>query len=99
MLLQYLNWRPMIPTPIDFVKLLLFFSNITQDFTDIIIKSADECFTALSLIETAIAFSPSTIALAALMIVLEELEFIAFSNDLVNLVVQYELGFDFEATN
>jgi hypothetical protein len=68
----------MIPTPIDFVKLLLFFSNATHDFTDIIIKSADECFTGLSLIETAIAFSPSTIALAALMIVLEELEFVVF---------------------
>jgi hypothetical protein len=76
----------MIPTPIDFVKLLLFFSNITQDFTDIIIKSADECFTALSLIETAIAFSPSTIALAALMIVLEELEFIVFQNEIASLI-------------
>ena len=85
-LLQYLNWRPMIPTPIDFVKLLLFFSNITQDFTDIIIKSADECFTALSLIETAIVFSPSTIALAALMIVLEELEFIVFQNEIASLI-------------
>jgi len=77
-LLQYLKWRPMIPTPIDFVKLLLFFSNATHDFSDIIIKSADECFTALSLIETAIVFSPSTIALAALRIVLEELEFFVF---------------------
>ena len=76
----------MIPTPIDFVKLLLFFSNITQDFTDIIIKSADECFTALSLIETAIVFSPSTIALAALMIVLEELEFIVFQNEIASLI-------------
>jgi hypothetical protein len=85
-LLQYLNWRPMIPTPIDFVKLLLFFSNITQDFTDIIIKSASECFTALSLIETAITFSPSTIALAALMIVLEELEFIVFQNEIASLI-------------
>jgi hypothetical protein len=77
----------MIPTPIDFVKLLLFFSNITQDFTDIIIRSAEECFTALSLIETAIAFPPSTIALAALMIVLEDLEFTAFQNDVATLIL------------
>jgi len=77
----------MIPTPIDFVKLLLFFSNITQDFTDIIIRSAEECFTALSLIETAIAFPPSTIALAGLMIVLEDLEFTAFQNDVATLIL------------
>jgi hypothetical protein len=77
----------MIPTPIDFVKLLLFFSNITQDFTDIISRSAEECFTALSLIETAIAFPPSTIALAALMIVLEDLEFTAFQNDVATLIL------------
>lgn len=89
----------MIPTPIDFVKLLLFFSNITQDFTDIILKSSDECLTALSLIDAAIAFSPSTIALAALMIVLEELGYIVFINDLVSMIVQYGFGFDFEATN
>jgi hypothetical protein len=77
----------MIPTPIDFVKLLLFFSNITQDFTDIIVRSADECFTALSLIETAITFSPSTIALAALMVVLEDLEFAVFQNDIATLIL------------
>lgn len=70
----------MIPTPIDFVKLLLFFSNSTQDFTDIIVRSADECFTALSLIDAALAFSPSTIALASLLIALEELGYIAFLN-------------------
>ena len=77
----------MIPTPIDFVKLLLFFSNITQDFTDIIVRSADECFTGLSLIETAITFSPSTIALAALMVVLEDLEFAVFQNDIATLIL------------
>ena len=77
----------MIPTPIDFVKLLLFFSNITQDFTNIIVRSADECFTALSLIETAITFSPSTIALAALMVVLEDLEFAVFQNDIATLIL------------
>jgi hypothetical protein len=77
----------MIPTPIDFVKLLLFFSNITQDFTDIIVRSADECFTALSLIETANTFPPSTIALAALMVVLEDLEFAVFQNDIATLII------------
>ena len=77
----------MIPTPIDFVKLLLFFSNITQDFTDIIVRSADECFTGLSLIETANKFSPSTIALAALMVVLEDLEFAVFQNDIATLIL------------
>jgi Cyclin, C-terminal domain len=82
-----MNWRPMIPTPIDFVKLLLFYSNITQDFTDIILRTADECFTALALIETATVFSPSTIALAALMVVLEDLEFATFQNDIATLIV------------
>lgn len=77
----------MIPTPIDFVKLLLFFSNTTQDFTDIIVRSADECFTALSLFDTAIAFSPSTIALASLMIALEELGYIVFTNELASSIV------------
>lgn len=77
----------MIPTPIEFVKLLLFFSNITQDFTDIIVRSAEECFSAMSLFDAAIAFSPSTIALAALMIVLEELGFIVFIEELTSSIV------------
>ena len=50
-------------------------------------RSADECFTALSLIETAITFSPSTIALAALMVVLEDLEFAVFQNDIATLIL------------
>jgi len=39
-LLQYLEFKPMIPTPIEFVRLLLFFANNTQDFTDIVLQTA-----------------------------------------------------------
>ena len=70
----------MIPTPIDFVKLLLFFSNSTEDFSEIILKSTEECFTCLSLYDAAIVFSPSTIALASLLITLEEMGYLVFLN-------------------
>jgi hypothetical protein len=98
-LLKYLNWHPMIPTPIEFVRLILFFANTSQDFTKIILRSAEECIKSLSIFNISFHFYPSTIALAALMTVLEELGYLNFMNDLACLIVDYDIGFDIEATN
>ncbi len=83
-LLKYLKWRPMITTPIEFVRLILFFANTSQDFTEIIVRSAEECFKGLSIFNISHQFYPSTIALAGLMTVLEELGYLGFMNDLAS---------------
>lgn len=68
----------MIPTPVDFIKLVLFYVNYSADFTEIIAKSADQCFVAMTLYDAAVTFLPSTISLAALMVVLEKMNFLVF---------------------
>lgn len=45
----------------------------------------------------AVFFNPSTIALASLMVVLEEMGYVIFKQNLKHIIVQYDLGFDFEA--
>jgi len=74
----------MITTPIEFVRLILFFANTSQDFTEIIVRSAEECFKGLSIFNISHQFYPSTIALAGLMTVLEELGYLGFMNDLAS---------------
>jgi hypothetical protein len=86
----------MIPTPIEYVKLLLFLMNYMHDFTEIIIHAADYCFTGLALYDTAIMFSPSTISLAALILTFEDLDYLAFKKQVKSEIVEHGLGYDFE---
>ena len=86
----------MIPTPIEYVKLLLFLMNYMYDFSEIIIHAADYCFTALALYDTAIKFSPSTISLAALLLTFEDLDYREFMKQVKSKIVECGLGYDFE---
>jgi hypothetical protein len=84
----------MIPTPVDFIKLVLFYVNYSADFTEIIAKSADQCFVAMTLYDAAVTFLPSTISLAALMVVLEKMNFLVFQQELISTIVQKRLAFN-----
>jgi hypothetical protein len=86
----------MIPTPIEYVKLLLFLMNYMHDFTEIIIHAADYCFTGLALYDTAMMFSPSTISLAALILTFEDLDYRVFIKEVKSEIVEHGLGYDFD---
>ena len=95
-LFQYLNFRTMVPTPIEYVELLLFLMNYMHDFSEIIILAADYCFTGLALYDSAVIFSPSTISLASLMLTFEDLDYRTFPLQVKSTIVEMGLGFDFE---
>jgi hypothetical protein len=71
-MLMFLDWRGLVPTSSEILKLLLTVANPTQDFTNIIQKA--NYFIFLSLIEYDMTcYRYSSVALASLMCVLDEL--------------------------
>lgn len=68
----------MVPTPTEILKLLLFFTNHSQDFTKMIEKTNEYIMTSLIMYEMT-TFSYSTITLASLLVVLDEWNFVNFS--------------------
>ena len=71
----YLKFRPMVPTPIEFTRMLLFLIDNSQDYPDDVALSTDYCFVAMSNFEAAVTFTQSAISIASLMIAFEELEY------------------------
>jgi hypothetical protein len=71
-ILMFLNWRGLVPTSSEILKLLLAVANPTEDFTSIIQKS--NYFIFMSLMEYDMTcYRYSSVALASLMCVLDEL--------------------------
>lgn len=93
-ILQFCNWRPMVPTSTEILKLLLFITNTSQDFTSIIEKTNEYVFSCLLSYEFC-PFRYSTLALTCLLLVLEEHQFTNFQQGLISLIVEYEIPFDF----
>jgi hypothetical protein len=77
-LLLYCNWKPLVPTCTEILKLLLFVTNQDQDFSDIIDKTNELVFSCLLSYDMCI-YRYSTIALTCLLLVLEEIGFGNFS--------------------
>jgi Cyclin, C-terminal domain len=73
-ILEFLQWRSLVPTCSEILKLLLCMSNPSQDFTDLVKRANDFIFLSLLEYEMA-AYSYSSIALASLLCVLDELEY------------------------
>ena len=72
--LEFLQYRTLVPTPSEFLKLLLFISNPLHDFSNIIKQTNEYIFKTL-LIYEASGFKPSTISIVSLMAVCDELGF------------------------
>jgi hypothetical protein len=69
----------MVPTPTEILKLLLFYSNHSQDFHEIIDSANEYIMTCLIMYEMSSQFTYSTIVLASLLVVLEEKGYYNFS--------------------
>ena len=85
----------MVPTATEMVKLLLYFTNHDLDFSEILSKTNEYIMLCCILYETCF-FSYSTIALTALLVVLEELRFFNFALGLKNLIIENGLAFDLD---
>lgn len=85
----------MVPTATEMVKLLLFFTNHEQDFSDIISKTNEYIMLICILYQTCF-FSYSTISLTALLVVLEELSFTNFAQGVTHLIIECGLAFDLD---
>lgn len=73
-ILEFLQWRSLVPTSSEILKLLLAMANPNQDFTSLIKRTNDFIF--LSLLDYDLSsFRYSSVALASLMCVLDELDY------------------------
>lgn len=88
-----LQWRSLLPTSSEILKLLLFIANPVEDFTNIIKLANEYIFRAL-LEYDFIGIKYSTIALSSLLVVLEQLGYQTFHMGIVDLVNEYSLPFD-----
>eukprot|EP00347_Sterkiella_histriomuscorum_P014190 403361823 len=94
-LLQFCNWRSMVPVATDFLKLLLYIANQQEDFSDLLDKASQYIFICLLSYEIVSNFRYSSIALASLLVVLEDLDFVTFAEGLIYILQQYDIQFDF----
>lgn len=85
----------MVPTSTEILKLLLYITNTSQDFTEIIERTNEYIFSSLLEYEISSRFRYSSIAVACLILVLEELNFENFLEGILLLVQEYEIPFDF----
>lgn len=96
-ILQFCNWKVMVPTCTEILKMLLFITNSSQDFSEIVEKTNQYIFSCLLQYEMT-TFRYSSITLACLMLVLEELGFDTFLEGILTLVQEYEIPFNFNQT-
>ena len=75
---QYLQWRLMVPTASEYIKQLLFFANNDVDFEEVINMANQYSLIAYFVYEISF-YMPSTIALAALFLSLERMQYFGFA--------------------
>jgi hypothetical protein len=87
----------MVPSPTEIVKLLLYISNHSHDFTKMIEKVNEYIMISLIMYDMS-KYSYSTIALASTLVVLEEWKFTTFYESLIKLIVETAIPFDLDST-
>jgi hypothetical protein len=92
-ILEFLQWRTLVPSSSEYLKLLLFLANPLHDFTSLIQKSNECIFNSLLQYEMT-AFKYSTIAIASLMLVCETIGYRNFMSGIICLIE--ENGFEFD---
>ena len=90
---RQLQYNCLIPTSSEILKLILYVSNPGHDFTDIIQMSNELIFGTLLQNELS-SYKYSSIALASLFCVLENLGYINFKNGIIDLIHELALPFD-----
>lgn len=69
---QHMDWRLQVPTPCEILKSLLFFSNMEEDFSELIAECTDNMIMCAILYD-ACRYPPSVAALGSLLALLEKL--------------------------
>jgi len=78
--------RLLIPTPAEYIKLVLFFANHERSFEELISRANNISLTSMLVYEIS-QYHPSVIALSSLFITLEEKEYYTFSLGLKNMII------------
>lgn len=92
---QKLQWRLLLPTPVEFIRQLLHIANDEVDFTNVIVK-ANNYSTIAFVVYKISAYPPSTIALGSLFLALKKMEYNDFLEGLKGLITQRGFGFDLD---
>lgn len=92
-LLSACNWKPLIPTCTEILKLLLNVVNYEFDFSEIIENSNKLIFSCL-LSQDLAKYKYSTIALTSLLLALDDKHYISFLNGVLEFVYTNSLKFD-----
>lgn len=95
LLLLFLEWRTLVPTPTEILNLFLFIINPDQELEEIKQDTTNLIFDAMMRYEMAM-FRPSTIALSCLFIDLLRKEYTQFIEQLESFISEYDITFDFE---
>lgn len=96
-ILEFLQWRTLVPVCSDYLKLLLFLANPLHDFTNIIHK-VNECIFSVLMQYEMTAFKYSSIAIASLIYVCEKLGYKTFQTGILELIDFNNFQFDSEET-
>ena len=91
-ILEFLQWRALVPTCSEYLKHILFLANPYQDFTEMVLKANHHIFKALFCYDLCI-FNFSSIAISSLLCVCDELGYENFSNGLIELINAENLPF------
>jgi hypothetical protein len=94
-LMEILQWRCLVPTCSEILKLLLFISNPVEDFSDII-QMTNKFIIKVLLEYHLSSFKYSSIALASLICTLNKLAYNNFKTGILNLLQEYNIPFDLQ---
>ena len=94
-ILKACNWKAIVPTPIEVVKMLLYLANDSEDFSGIIEEANTYIVTMRNIYELA-CFKISTVGLAALLKVLENNGWFGFIEGLYTLIQEQQITIDLE---
>lgn len=92
-ILDFLSYKALVPTSSEILKLLLTLANPVQDFSSMVKKCNEHIFKALVNYEFCY-FRYSSIALASLLICLENLNYKTFYHGILDMIEINEIQFD-----
>jgi len=94
---QFMQWRMHPPTPNEFLMVLLHVANNKEDFSIITSKANEYVLFCSTIVDSRCEYASSTIALAALNMVLEEIGYGDFAGAIRSFIIDKGLAFDLDA--
>eukprot|EP00347_Sterkiella_histriomuscorum_P016379 403353414 len=92
-ILNFCQWRAHIPTPIEFIQLLLGYVNASQNFSQIL-QECEEYTEELICIYEMANYKSSTLGFVSLQRICQRLGFVEFMDGIVEIVNREDLNFD-----